>query len=77
MDRWISITSDNEAEQLLSLFGEFHDSCIREVHIWTKHFVSSDLAMATDSGLDTCAKFIVQRQFRDSSCIELQFEQIS
>ncbi len=77
MDKWIPITTDIEAERLLTLFGEFHDSCIREAHIWTGHFVSPDLSMSCDGGLDTCVNFLVQRQFRDPSCIELRFEQVT
>jgi hypothetical protein len=31
-----------QLEELMSLFGDFHDSCVREAHIVTGHYVDSD-----------------------------------
>lgn len=33
--------------------------------------------MSVDSGLHTCTRFLVQRQVKHPSCMELQFEQVT
>jgi hypothetical protein len=73
---WKIINDEDSANELLSTFGYFHDSCIKEAHLWTRHWVSKELSMACDE-LDTSIKFLIQRQFKNPSCIELLFEEVS
>jgi len=62
---------------LMRLFGDFHDNCIREAHLWTGHWVSSDLSMVCPAHLDTRIRFLIQRQFEGPSAIELLFEEVT
>ena len=74
---WKSISNEEESKELLRLFGEFHDACIKEAHMWTGHSIDESLSMTVVGGLDTSIKFVVQRQFRNPSCIELLFEEVT
>lgn len=74
---WIEIKSEEEAKALLKKFGCFHDACIKEAHLWTQHRVNENLSMSCSGELDTSIKFVVQRQFRNPSCIELLFEKVT
>jgi hypothetical protein len=73
---WNPITSQADIERLLNLFGGFHDSCLREAHVWTEHYVDSDLSMNCPGNLDTRVRLLIQRQFKEPSAIELLFEQV-
>src|SRR5215212_4141203 len=42
---WCNVETAADVERLLSTFGEFHDGCLREVHIWTETSVDDDLTM--------------------------------
>lgn len=74
---WIEIKNEEEAKNLMKTFGFFHDACIKEAHLWTEHRVNEDLSMSCSGALDTSIKFVVQRQFRNPSCIEILFEQVT
>jgi len=74
---WQEIKTAEQASAFLKLFGHFHDGCIREAHLFTGHHVRSDLSMVVSGELDTSMKFLVQRQFKKPSCVELLFEQIT
>ncbi len=41
MKDWIEIRDDKDVETLLQLYGDFHDGCLREVHIVTKESVDT------------------------------------
>ena len=58
----------------MGLFGNFHDSCVREVHVVTGHFVEEDLTMRVD--WRTTIHMLIQRQFRNPCAIELRFEEV-
>ena len=73
---WKEIKTQADADALRDVFGDFHDSCIREAHLWTDHWVSSDLSMSCSGDLDTKIRFLIQRQFKNPSAIELLFEEI-
>ena len=60
----------------MKVFGSFHDGCIREAHVWTEHFVGTDLCMAGTGDLDTRVRLLIQRQCKAPSAIELLFEQV-
>jgi hypothetical protein len=72
--RWQLLRNPTDIAQLMQLFGNFHDACIREIHIGTGHYVAEDLRMTVD--WKTTVHVLVQRQFRRPSAIELRFEEV-
>lgn len=74
---WNEIKSQDDANALMELFGWFHDGCIREAHFWTDHWVSKDLSMSCPGNLDNRIRFLIQRQFKNPSAIELLFEEVT
>jgi hypothetical protein len=58
-------------------FGDFHDGCLREAHIWTESFVDTEMRMSVASDLETRVRLLIQRQWRDPSAIELLFEEVT
>ena len=74
---WIPLTSQADLDQLTLTFGDFHDGCLREVHIWTESFVDTEMRMSVASDLDTRVRLLIQRQWRDPSAIELLFEEVT
>jgi hypothetical protein len=74
---WNIIKSQDDANALMELFGGFHDGCIREAHFWTAHWVSKDLSMSCPGNLDNRIRFLIQRQFKNPSAIELLFEEVT
>jgi hypothetical protein len=73
---WRRVVSEADVEELLSAFGGFHDSCLREVHVWTEHYVSEDLSMACPGHLDSHVRMLFQRQARPICGLELLFHQV-
>ena len=71
---WQDLSTPAEIEKLMSLFGHFHDGCVREIHVVTGHYVNRDLSMYVD--WKTAVHMLVQRQFADPSAIELRFEEV-
>jgi len=74
---WQEIKTQADADALLSVFGNFHDSCIREAHLWTGYSVSRELYMSCPCNLDNNIRFLIQRQFKNPSAIELLFEEVT
>ena len=74
---WSQVATQADADALMDLFGGFHDGCIREAHLWTDHWVAPDLSMSCPGHLDNRIRFLVQRQFRNPSAIELLFEEVT
>ena len=74
---WKEIKTQADADDLMQVFGDFHDGCVREAHFWTDHWVSQDLAMSCTGELDNRIRFLVQRQFKNPSAIELLFEEVT
>lgn len=58
----------------MTLFGKFHDGCIRELHAVTGHFVDENLSMSCHR--PTTIYMLVQRQRREPSVLELRFEEV-
>ena len=58
----------------MSFFGNFHDSCVREIHAVTGHYVDDSLSMTVD--WRTTVHMLIQRQYRRFSAIELRFEEV-
>ena len=73
---WKSVTDITEIDALRIAFGDFHDACLRECHIWTEHWVSKDLSMAISTDWDTHARLLIQRQGLPISAVELCFEEV-
>ena len=74
---WKEIKTQADADALMEVFGGFHDSCIREAHLWTGYWVSHELAMRCAAGLDNNLRLLIQRQFNDPPTIELFFEHLT
>ena len=77
MNDWMEVKTQSDANALLKAFGHFHDSCIREAHLATGYWVSSNLHMTCPTGLDNKIRLLVQRQFKDPSAVELYFEKVT
>jgi hypothetical protein len=73
---WRRVVSEADVEELLSAFGGFHDSCLREVHLWTEQYVSEDLSMTCPSHLDSHVRMLFQRQARPCCGLELMFHEV-
>lgn len=71
---WMEIKGDQDIEALLLLYGKFHDSCLREIHIVTQESVDSKLSMSFDG--NQTATLLFQRQYKDLTVIELKFENV-
>src|SRR5690349_14591430 len=74
---WHEVQHESDLTALMERFGEFHDGCLREVHIWTGTYVSDELRMSCPADLDVKIRMLFQRQYRDPSAIELRFEQVT
>lgn len=74
---WKNISTQDDADRLMKIFGEFHDACVREAHLWTDHWVDRDLRMACGYNLDNRIRFLIQRQFQNPSAIELLFDEVT
>ena len=74
---WHEIERQEDADALMEIFGGFHDACVREAHLWTDHWVSSELSMSCSGDLDNRIRLLVQRQFKNPSAIELLFEEVT
>ncbi|PEL07729.1 hypothetical protein [Bacillus sp. AFS017336] len=70
--KWNEIITTEDIKKLQMLFGGFHDSCLKELYLWTGSYVDDDLSMAMSSG--TNVRILFQRQFENTSAIELMFE---
>jgi hypothetical protein len=73
---WNTLASQADVDNLFKVFGGFHDGCLREAHVWTEHWVASDLHMHCTAELDARVRLLIQRQFSAPSAVELLFEQV-
>jgi hypothetical protein len=71
---WQALDAQARIDELMGLFGNFHDSCVREIHIATGHCVDSNLSMHLD--WRTSVHLLVQRQYAETSAVELRFEEV-
>lgn len=73
---WNEISSQKDANNLLELFGYFHDGCIKELKYVSGQSVDSDMGMMPiNEKRELC--LIFQRQWRDPSVIEIVFSGLS
>jgi hypothetical protein len=73
--KWLSLVEPEEIANLMQMFGNFHDSCVREIHVATGHYVDQDLRMTVD--WRTNVQMLVQRQYRNPCAIELRFDGVT
>ena len=74
---WTTVVTQADANALLSLFGSFHDGCIREAHVWGGYCVDPDMSMRCPPTPDLKCRLLIQRQWEDPSAVELLFDQVS
>lgn len=73
---WNSINTKDDIDKLINVFGNFCDSCIKEVHYISGAYVNKDLEMnAINKKRNVTVVF--QRQEKKPSTIEVIFEKIS
>jgi len=74
-NEWIDINNEEDIEVFMSLYGGFHDGCIKEIKYISGMYVNEDLSMrATNS--ERNLSIIFQRQFKNPTVIEMMFEKI-
>ena len=71
---WQELDTPDQIHHLMGLFGNFHDGCVREIHVSTGHSVAENLSMTVD--WRTTVHMLIQRQFRNPSAIELRFTEV-
>ncbi|MCU1233917.1 MAG: hypothetical protein JWP63_1884 [Candidatus Solibacter sp.] len=71
---WHAIETAEDVAYLMRVFRNFHDGCVREMHVATGHYVRTDLSMRLD--WRTTVHMLVQRQFAAPSAIEMRFEEV-
>ena len=76
MMNWNIIKTQADADALMRTFMGFHDSCIREAHLWTDLWVSEDSNMHLAVPTDNKLRLLFQRQWKNPSAIELLFEKV-
>ena len=75
---WQELKNSGDIENLLDTFGGFHDSCLKELYMWTESYVDDNLSMGMSiEELDTNVRILFQRQYRNPSAIELLFEGVT
>ncbi|MDT3498554.1 hypothetical protein NLU03_30780 [Bacillus toyonensis] len=53
---WNTLKTKEDLEELLQLFGDFHDSCLKEVYMWTDSYVDEN--GIRDKRKDTVSKTV-------------------
>lgn len=71
---WNALDTPEQIEAAMKAFGNFHDGCVREIHVATSHYVDPKLSMHFDARPEV--RMLVQRQFSSPSAIELRFAEI-
>lgn len=75
--KWNELRSSEDCEIFLHIFGGFHDSCLKELCMWTETYVDAHLSMGMSGELDTNVRILFQRQYRNPSAVELLFEGVT
>ena len=69
---WNEIVCKDDLNSFMSLFGGFHDSCLKEIKYVSGAYVNNDLSMHPFNK-DRSLKVIFQRQYENPSVIEMEF----
>ena len=73
---WIQVIDQAHADYLMEQFGEFHDGCLHELHLWTGYSVSPERSMTCTLGCEIGVRVLIQRQSDELSAIELLFQEV-
>jgi hypothetical protein len=71
---WNVIASQVDVNHLMQTFGNFHDSCLKELAVQNREFVDAELSMSFDN--KTFVRMLFQRQFNKASAIEMVFDDV-
>ena len=69
---WNEIVTEEDISKFLCLYGNFHDSCIKEIRYVSGAFVNHDFAMSPFN-VQRTVDIVFQRQHRSPSVIMLRF----
>ena len=72
MTEWKKINSQQDIDELLNLYGGFHDSCLVSAVFHSGTYVDNDLAMHFDSAEKYILNATFQRQWRPKT-LEMRF----
>ncbi|OXM82283.1 hypothetical protein CF651_31760 [Paenibacillus rigui] len=73
---WIPLNTQEDLDKFMNLFGWFHDACLKELYLWTEHYVDFNYSMGVSDKLDNRIRTLFQRQWQNPSAIELLFEEV-
>lgn len=73
---WNNIKTKDDIYKLMNVFGNFHDSCIKEIHYVSGAYVNENLEMNSINKRRNVT-VVFQRQLSNPSEIEVVFEKIS
>lgn len=71
---WKILMTNGDVREFNAMFGNFHDSCLKEMSYATGGYVSTDLEMNVESL--PIARYLFQRQMKEPSVVELEFREI-
>lgn len=71
---WIEVNSKEDVDYLNDIFGNFHDSCLKEICFSSGGYVQEDLSMHALG--QPIARFLFQRQWENPSAIEIEFRDV-
>lgn len=72
--KWNLVKTQEDVNNLNEIFGNFHDSCLKEICFSTGGYVSDNLAMNVISM--PVARLLFQRQWEKPAVIELEFREV-
>ncbi|MCG3088541.1 hypothetical protein [Sporosarcina cyprini] len=70
---WREIKGTEDINELLTNFGYFHDSCLKEMIMWSGFHVNEE-TMTFGDGLPNNVRILFQGHYKETSAIELLFE---
>lgn len=74
-EKYIEIITQKDADELIEIFGNFHDSCIKELRYISGAYVESDLGMYPINSKREVS-IIFQRQWENPTAIEMVFSKL-
>jgi len=72
---WNSIKTEQDIADLMVIYDNFHDSCIKEIQYVSGAFVNTDLSMHAINDC-RCLRIAFQRQSTNPFAIELEFSEL-
>lgn len=70
---WNKVNNNNDLADFIKKISSFHDSCIKEIKYLSGAYVDDELSMHSVNDR-RILKVIIQRQYKDFSTIEMEFE---